>query len=223
MPRRAKRRSDRPSEPARDPDQRPQHPTQRPRRAGVGKMGWFNRRRSSLRTYGIVGVVVVGVIALVAFGVRESFGSDFQFSMYQGADLLGVSREDAKFSEVFPRDTPLILNFWAGQCPPCRAEMPAFQRLSQEFAGEVVLFGLDVGPFTGLGSNRDAQDLLRQLGVTYPAGYALDRGPVAQHGVTTMPTTLFLTADGKTFRKRTGLLQESEMRRLVEDLIQASS
>ncbi len=223
MPRRAKRRSARTSEQTQDPGQGPQPPNQRPRRAGAGNMGWFNRRRSSLRTYGIIGVVVVGVIALVAFGVRQSFGSDFQFSMYQGADLLGVSGENAQFSEVFPMDKPLILNFWAGQCPPCRAEMPAFQRISQEFAGEVVLFGLDVGPFTGLGSNRDAQDLLRQLGVTYPAGYALDRGPVAQHGVTTMPTTLFITADGKTFRKRTGLLQESEMRRLVEDLIQASS
>lgn len=38
-----------------------------------------------------------------------------------------------------------------------------------------------------------------------------------------MPTTLFMTPDGKTFEKRIGLIQEREMRGLVQDLIDASS
>ena len=53
---------------------------------------------------------------------------------------------------------------------PCRAEMPQFQAFHEEFKDQVTLLGIDLGPFTGLGSHEDADELLQELGVTYPDG-----------------------------------------------------
>ncbi|MCH8177516.1 MAG: TlpA family protein disulfide reductase, partial [Proteobacteria bacterium] len=62
--------------------------------------------------------------------------------------------------EVLQQGLPVVLNFWAGLCPPCRQEMPDFQEISEERAGEVLILGIDVGRFTNLGSQQDALDLL---------------------------------------------------------------
>ncbi len=58
----------------------------------------------------------------------------------------------------------MILNFWTGQCPPCQAEMPQFQAFHDDFKDEIMLLGVDIGIFTGLGSYSDAESLLRELG-----------------------------------------------------------
>ena len=76
--------------------------------------------------------------------IRQSFGSDFQFSMYQGD--IGLTSQNAQFQDLFPSDKPVVLNFWAGLCPPCRAEMPGFQRVYDEYQDRIILLGLDVGP-----------------------------------------------------------------------------
>ncbi len=225
MPGKSKRRRNRGQEPGTPTQSAP--PKQKlstgQRRRLTPKQPWLTRNKSALRVYGIIGAVVIGVAVLIAFGVQQSLASDFEFSMYQGADELNVAPENAKFSEIFPSAKPVVFNFWAGQCPPCRAEMPGFQRVYDDFKDEIILFGLDIGPFMGLGSNRDAENLLRELNIRYPTGYAHNRDPVVQNNITAMPTTLFITPDGKTFRKKVGLLRESEMREIVQDLIDAST
>lgn len=68
---------------------------------------------------------------------------DFQVSVYQGQDVLGG--REMKFSELLGKQ-PIVLNFWAGLCPPCRAEMPDLQAMYNDNREKVLLFGLDVGP-----------------------------------------------------------------------------
>ena len=182
-------------------------------------MTWL--KKYNLRTVGIAGVVVLGIVALVAFGLRTSAGGDFEFSMYQGEDAIGGS--ELEFSHLFPSEKPLVLNFWAGLCPPCRAEMPGFQAVYEQHQGDFVLLGLDVGPFMNLGSNQDARRLLRELNITYSAGYAHNRDPVVQFGVISMPTTLFFTPDGKLFRKREGFLDQRSMEGIIQDLLRTTA
>jgi thiol-disulfide isomerase/thioredoxin len=84
--------------------------------------------------------------------------TDFQLSVYQGEDLLGG--EEVKVSELLAQGKPVVLNMWTGLCPPCRVEMPDLQEVSEEYQGRVLLVGLDVGPFVGLGSRGDGRALL---------------------------------------------------------------
>ena len=109
------------------------------------------------------------------------------------------------------RGKPVVLNFWAGLCPPCRAEMPDLQIFYDKFKDRVTLIGIDLGRFTGLGNEQDARDLLQDLGVTYPAGFTNDSGVVKDFKILGMPTTFFIRADGTIFKKWSGALDEDTL------------
>ena len=140
--------------------------------------------------------------------------------MYTGADVLGG--EEVALSEVLQRGMPVVLNFWAGLCPPCRQEMPDIQAVSEERAGEVLIIGVDVGRFTNLGSQQDALDLLDELGISYPTGYVDSDTLIREYRIFEMPSTVFFTADGEVLSKKGGFLTGDQIRDGVAEIIDAS-
>ncbi len=104
------------------------------------------------RTAPIIGVTVVVALAMVvgfaAFRRRSAdlpspsptgpapslpIAQDIEIAMYQGQVKAGG--EKIELSSLWKKThLPVVLNFWAGLCPPCRAEMPDFQRLEDWMA-----------------------------------------------------------------------------------------
>ena len=142
---------------------------------------------------------------------------DFEIVAYQTGP--GLTGERMQFSAVLEQGLPVVLNFWAGLCPPCRAEMPEFQEVYDEYQDRIVMLGIDLGPFTGLGSSAQGQALLKELGVSYPAGTTEDADVVARFQVLGMPTTLFVTPDGGVAAKWTGILTKEKLIEHVEELL----
>jgi cytochrome c biogenesis protein CcmG/thiol:disulfide interchange protein DsbE len=101
------------------------------------------------------------------------------------------------------RGQPIVLNFWATWCPPCRAEVPALQAASESFAGEAVILGVDVGE-----NPATVQRFAEEHGVTYPV--ALDQSAqVAQaYRVRAFPTTYLIDERGVVVEIFTGPLNE---------------
>ncbi|MCH8165217.1 MAG: TlpA family protein disulfide reductase [Planctomycetes bacterium] len=99
---------------------------------------------------------------------------------YQGAAQLGGSTVEFDDVKLAAAGKPIVLNFWGGSCPPCRAEMPGFQRVYERNRDDFLMIGLDVGPFFGLGTRNSALSLLDELGITYPAAYATSLAPKTQ-------------------------------------------
>ena len=63
---------------------------------------------------------------------------------------------------------PLVVNFWFPSCPPCRAEMPDFERVFQNHKGDGVVFiGVQL---LGLDTAEDGQAFVDEVGVTYALG-----------------------------------------------------
>jgi thiol-disulfide isomerase/thioredoxin len=147
--------------------------------------------------------------------------SDFQIAVYQGEDVLGG--QEVAFSDLLSQGKPVILNFWAGLCPPCRLEMPDLQEVYGEYNDQVLLVGVDVGTFVGLGTEEDGRALLEEVGATYPTGTTSDAKVMRAYEVIGMPTTLFMTPNGEIVRKWTGLLTRDKMEELLEELLEASS
>jgi len=114
---------------------------------------------------------------------------------------------------VLPDDLagrPLVLNVWASWCGPCRLEMPAFEQVYRQAAGQVGFLGLD---------NRDqadaAQQFVTKTGVTYRLA-ADPRGDVAARlGVVGLPTTLFIAADGTVRHRRVGAMTADDLRAAI--------
>ena len=146
---------------------------------------------------------------------------DFPIILYQGADEVGGNAVDGSDSLMLSdlQGRPVVLNFWAGLCPPCRAEMPEFQRFADAYAGRALVVGVDLGQFFSLGSQEDAKVLLNDLGVSYPAGYTDDAGVVRELLITGLPATLFITADGALHRKWTGVLNEAKLAEIADAML----
>ena len=140
---------------------------------------------------------------------------DFNISLYQGSDELGS--ETVALSDL--RGEPVVLNFWAGLCPPCRAEMPEFQAFAAEYDGRATLVGVDLGQFFSLGSESDAVELLQELGVTYPAGSTDDGSIVRELGVLGLPATFFVAADGSLHRKWQGVLNGDKLAEITDEML----
>ena len=147
--------------------------------------------------------------------------SDFSISVYQGEDVLGG--KEVQFSELLAQGKPVVLNMWAGLCPPCRAEMPDLQAVYDEYTDRVLLFGLDVGPFVGLGSREDGKALLEELNITYPNGTTFDGNVVRTYKILGMPTTYFIGPDGEIFKTWTGALNKNKLVELTEELLEVST
>jgi thiol-disulfide isomerase/thioredoxin len=188
-------------------------------------------RRNLLWFGAIAGTILVGAvlaIALLSGGGNSAPGAassaadtapDFSFTLYQGQGKLGG--DTLTLSDLQGR--PVVVNFWAGLCPPCRAEMPDLQSFYEEFNDRVDLVGVDLGQFTGLGSQRDAQDLLTSLEVTYPAGFTSDASVISRYQVLSMPTTVFINSKGEIFKKWSGALTGDVLAKVTEDMLSQES
>ena len=176
-----------------------------------------NRKRSKLRW--LVPLALVLTVAAIACGNSTTDNSqsivgdessssgelapDFSVTMFQGQDVVGG--QEVSLHSLFG-DKPIVLNFWAGLCPPCRAEMPDLQAFNDKFEDRALLLGIDLGQFTGLGNTDEAKELLAELEITYPAGFTEDASVVRDYQVLGMPTPIFIDANGEIFNKWTGAL-----------------
>ena len=144
---------------------------------------------------------------------------DFDFTLYQGEGELGATA--LSMSDL--QGKPVVLNFWAGLCPPCRAEMPDFQAFHDENRDRVVVLGIDAGQFTGLGTQDDARSLLADLGVSYPAGYTTDNTIMRRYEVLGMPTTVFINSRGEVFRQWGGILDHEVLQDITDEMLAAET
>jgi cytochrome c biogenesis protein CcmG, thiol:disulfide interchange protein DsbE len=146
---------------------------------------------------------------------------DVEIVMYQTDAAVGGSK--IRLSQLWGKGKPVVLNYFAGLCPPCRTELPDFQQLYAAGAKDkFILIGVDVGSFVGLGSRDDGKALLRELKITFPAGTIFGAGGFRRYGILGMPTTVFITAEGKILRKYTGMLTRDQMNVFVRELLRAS-
>jgi thiol-disulfide isomerase/thioredoxin len=144
---------------------------------------------------------------------------DITIVAYQGADALGG--EEVALSEIVGRGRPVVLNFWAALCPPCRAEMPDIQRVYEAHRDEVTIVGVDIGPQQFLGTREEGQGLLEELDISYPAGTTYDENVVRGFRIVGMPTTFFIRADGSLLRAWSGLLNESKINEIIAELVES--
>jgi len=104
------------------------------------------------------------------------------------------------------RGEPLVLNFWASWCVPCRKELPALQKVSEATKGRVAFLGVNHQD-----GRRGAMRLLDETGVTYPSVFDPGGRIAGRYRLFGMPTTFFISADGRILGEHTGELTEDDL------------
>ena len=168
------------------------------------------------RRFWIPLLVVVGIIFVACGSTPKNLAPDFTINVFQGQEAIGG--DQVALSQLLGT-RPIVLNFWAGLCPPCRAEIPDLQMFYEDFKDQVLLLGIDLGQFTGLGTQEDAQELLQELGVSYPAGSTENASVIPDYRVLGMPSTVFIDGNGEIFSNWTGVLNDKVLREKTLEML----
>jgi cytochrome c biogenesis protein CcmG/thiol:disulfide interchange protein DsbE len=171
------------------------------------------RARRRLALGGVAAVVVVIVAATLAGQVDSSSVSVKESGSAPGFVLENVRPGEPPVSLEKLRGKPLVLNFWASWCGPCRREMPGFEAVHQRVQDRIRFVGVDNQDF-----RNSALDLLRQTGVSYPSGFDPKGNVASQYGLIGMPTTVFISRDGRLLERRTGEMNQGQLEETIDRL-----
>ncbi|MEJ2598450.1 MAG: TlpA disulfide reductase family protein [Anaerolineales bacterium] len=137
------------------------------------------------------------------------YAPDFQLDTLQGGSL--------KLSDL--RGRPVVVNLWASWCPPCKAEMPVFEKVYQQYANQG--FTILAVNASNQDSIADAKAFVQANGLTFPS--LLDsQGRVSQlYDLRSLPTSFFVGRDG-IIREVVvgGPMSEAGLRIRVESLLE---
>ncbi len=89
------------------------------------------------------------------------------------------------------RGHPVVVNLWASWCTPCRAEMPALQRVALKRGKDVAFVGVDIKDNRG-----DAKKFLREFPLSYPSYEDPDGQVYNAYALRGAPSTVFYDAAG---------------------------
>lgn len=169
----------------------------------------------------IGGVAVVGLVLLAVFyygilhppSVRVSSGKapDFSFTNYD----FGLTKFDGQTTRLSDlRGKPVVVNFWASWCVPCREEQASLEQAWQEYGDDVWFVGLDY-----LDQEPNARGYLSEFAVSYPNGPDKGSRAYSTYHVQGVPETFFIDAEGNLQGFFVGPIPAPELDRRIQELM----
>lgn len=170
--------------------------------------------------FGIVILIVVGLIILLWTGLARKEpltgasgvaqinrpAADFTLPLFSGGNITLSSL----------RGNPVVLNFWASWCPPCREEAPTLEKIWQVYKDKDVTFiGVNIQD-----READARAYIEEFGITYPNGPDIGGRITIDYGVSGIPVTFFVNREGRIVSRWVGAISERLLRARIEEILQ---
>ena len=129
--------------------------------------------------------------------------------MHAPAFSLDRLDRDGTLSLAQLRGKPLVVNFWASWCGPCKDEAPVLQQTYERYRDQgLVVLGIDVKDF-----REDARRFMRRYGITYPVVYDGKGSTIGRWGLQGYPETFFVDRTGKLVGERIAGAVDTERNR----------
>lgn len=174
-------------------------------------------RQRSNWIYWIAGALIAGVVLAVYFrgggGTQGAGPAALTGRPAPSFDVATTSGESSSLAKY--RGRIVVMNLWASWCPPCRAEMPDLERLSETYAKKnVVVLGVDQGE-----SRERAASFAQSLGIHYPILLDEQQQYGRVYAALGLPTTIVVDPQGIVVRGFDGPLSYQQMADAVAPLI----
>ena len=99
---------------------------------------------------------------------------------------------------------PIVLNFWASWCPPCKAELPDFQKAYEEYGNvEFIMLNLTDGSKETVDT---AKSFISQNEYTFPVYFDTTFSAAYAYSISSIPVTCFIDAEGNLVASRVGMI-----------------
>lgn len=132
--------------------------------------------------------------------VKDETAQDFTVVDYDGKEV-SLSSFKGK---------PVVVNFWASWCPPCKEEMPYYNEVYKELGSEVEFMMVDL-----VDGSREtvskAKSFIKDNNYEFPVYFDLEQDAAIAYGVYSIPTSIFIDKDGKVVKSITGTLTKADI------------
>jgi thiol-disulfide isomerase/thioredoxin len=164
-------------------------------------------------------VVIAAAVVLAAATVSARHGSPDKppFATARAFTLAAVGDGQPAVTLAAVPGRPVVLTFFAAWCQPCIAELPMIEQAWRGFEAQGAAAPLVVG-VDELDQKPAGPDLVRQAGVTFPAGYDHDGAVGRSWTVNGLPITVFIAPTGRVVAYHRGQLNRSQFDGLVQRL-----
>ncbi len=110
----------------------------------------------------------------------------------------------------------VLVNFWANWCPPCKVEIPGFQRVYETYKDKCfVIIGISVADVES--------SFIKDMGITYPVVVADDKVARDYGNIMGIPVSFLIDKDGRVIKKIMGIYFEDTLKSDVENALKSTS
>lgn len=187
-----------------------------------------NKKKLTVLAVGLLVVLLAAGIAYQKLGAnfsgenqlsaRPTAQPDAQGGEPEKIQALDFTVYDADGGEVRLSDyfgKPIVLNFWASWCGPCKSEMPAFDQANEDLSGEVQFLMINMTD-----GNREtvetAQAFIEQNGYAFPVVFDTSMDAASTYGAYALPTSFFIDADGYVIANAQGAIDADTLQRGID-------
>ena len=178
--------------------------------------------------FGIAGFVLLIIAAVIAYnalkgrvpgdGLAAPTPEQSAADRQKAPDFSMTDSEGntVKLSDLLKNGKPIVLNFWASWCGPCKSEMPEFETVYKDLGGDVqfVMLNMTDGQRE---TKETAASYVAQQGYTFPVFFDTERQAGAYaYGITGIPTTFFIDKDGYIVSSWQSAMTEQNLRSKID-------
>lgn len=124
-----------------------------------------------------------------------------------------------KLSDFFGK--PIIVNFWATWCGPCKSELPAFDNIYTKYGNEVEFLMVNLTD-----GSRDTKEsvtgFVNDGGYSFPVYFDTTMEAAMTYSAYSIPMTLLITSDGQLAHIQRGAMAEETLEKFTQTLIDIS-